>query len=220
MQPCSHIDLNELKEHLRFRDYWDSFIYATAKLICKYSISSHHWGCGVDIELQMNYVWLAWGVGKTSHSLWSTCVVLSGKNGRSHIIPVRLSPPGCCPRFHLMQPICESCHSSVSRCFGGWRLEKETIIAPCRRFVWAPKQENETDNLSFHSNNTNTSVSWYSTDSRLLLEVIWPPSLHINTHPYPTLSHCFVWLMINVGGSINSSKSMAPSIDFYLLYTD
>lgn len=102
----------------------------------------------------------------------------------------------------------------------GWRLEKETIIAPCRRFVWAPKQENETDNLSFHSNNTNTSVSWYSTDSRLLLEVIWPPSLHINTHPYPTLSHCFVWLMINVGGSINSSKSMAPSIDFYLLYTD
>ena len=99
VQPCSI-------SSLWLRDYWDSLIHAAGKLICTYSISTHHWGSGVYIELQMTYVWLAWGAGNTQ-TAFGYGVVLSGKNDHSPPVPyycclfaVRL--PGFYPFFpHL-----------------------------------------------------------------------------------------------------------------------
>lgn len=66
---------------LRLAEYWDTTSSLLQEnLICKYSISTPRWGSKGRIELQIIYIALAWGIWKTSHSLWSLFVV-SGEDG-------------------------------------------------------------------------------------------------------------------------------------------
>lgn len=118
---------------LRAQRQLGQHVYATGTLICKYSISTHHWGSGVCIELQIIYVRLAWGAGKTSHSLWSPCVLSGNEKGHCHIILISLSL-SMRPCFHLMRPA----HLKSSG------LKQSTVSGRHWGFVWAFKQENYT----------------------------------------------------------------------------
>lgn len=61
--------------------FWDSFVHATLKLICKYSTSTHHWGSGLNIELQMIYFISMRSRKRIPQPLSPR--VLDGKNGHS-----------------------------------------------------------------------------------------------------------------------------------------
>lgn len=64
----------------------------------------------------MIFAWLAWRAGKTSHSLWSLCVVLSGKSGHCHNVFVCLPSSGIILSFiSCIWHNNESCRSWDSR---------------------------------------------------------------------------------------------------------
>lgn len=72
IQPSSRIGLNVL--------------IADDKLICKYSISTHRWGSGVCIELQMIYVALAWGVYEKYPAAFGQRAFFLGTNGHKALL--------------------------------------------------------------------------------------------------------------------------------------